>query len=56
MPGYENGNMPAYDGQLDETQVAGVAAYIRELSGAATAADTPVPSAHGAASDSTATQ
>ena len=56
VPGYENGNMPAYDGQLDETQVAGVAAYIRELSGAATEADTTVPSGDGAAApDSTAT-
>ena len=40
VPGYENGNMPSYDGQLDDTQIAGVAAYIRLLSGAATAADT----------------
>ena len=40
VPGYENGNMPSYDGSLDETQIAGVAAYIRLLSGAATAADT----------------
>ena len=40
VPGYENANMPSYDGQLDETQIAGVAAYIRLLSGAATAADT----------------
>ena len=39
-PGYENANMPSYDGQLDDTQIAGVAAYIRLLSGAATAADT----------------
>ncbi len=40
VPGYENANMPSYDGQLDETQLAGVAAFIRQLSGAATAADT----------------
>ena len=36
--------MPSYDGSLDETQIAGVAAYIRLLSGAATAADTTLTS------------
>ena len=50
VPGYENGNMPSYDGQLNDDQVAGVAAYIRLLSGAATTADTTL-----AASDSTQT-
>ncbi|WP_179299762.1 cytochrome c oxidase subunit II [Rubrivirga marina] len=43
VPGYENGNMPSYDGQLNEEQVAGLAAYIREVSGAATEADRVVP-------------
>ncbi|MEM7786396.1 MAG: cytochrome c oxidase subunit II [Bacteroidota bacterium] len=42
VPGYENGNMPSYDGQLNEAQLAGVSAYIRELSGAATEADRTV--------------
>ena len=43
VPGYENANMPSYDGQLNEEQVAGLAAYIREVSGAATEADRVVP-------------
>ena len=43
VPGYENANMPSYDGVLNEEQVAGVNAYIRVLSGAATAADTTLP-------------
>ena len=43
VPGYENANMPSYDGQLDSLQVAGVAAYIRQLSGQALPADTVVP-------------
>ena len=43
VPGYEGANMPSYDGQLDEVQLAGVAAYIRQLSGAETEADLTVP-------------
>lgn len=39
-PGYEGQNMPSYDGQLNEEQLAGLSAYIRLLNGAATAADT----------------
>ena len=49
VPGYENGNMPSYDGQLNDEQIAGVAAYIRELSGAATEADRTVPTGDEAA-------
>ena len=33
-PGYENANMPSFDGQLNEAELAGVAAYMRSLSGA----------------------
>jgi cytochrome c oxidase subunit 2 len=51
VAGYENGNMPSYEGQLNEEQLAGLVAYIRLLNGAATAADTTL----GAPSDSTAT-
>lgn len=43
VAGYANGNMPAYD--LNEEQLAGLAAYIRVLSGAATAADTTLAEA-----------
>ena len=43
VPGYENANMPSYDGLLNEEKLAGVNAYIRLLSGAATAADTTLP-------------
>jgi cytochrome c oxidase subunit 2 len=39
-PGYEGANMPSYDGQLNDEQLAGVSAYIRLLNDAATAADT----------------
>lgn len=39
VPGFENGNMPSFDGSLNEAQVAGLAAYIRVLSDAATEAD-----------------
>ena len=53
VQGFANGNMPSYDGQLDDTQIEGITAYIRQLGGAATAADTTVAEA-GAASDSTA--
>ena len=42
VPGYENGNMPSFDGSLSEEDLAGVEAYIRVLSGAETAADTTV--------------
>ncbi|MDT7855927.1 cytochrome c oxidase subunit II [Rubrivirga sp. S365] len=42
-PGFENANMPSYDGVLNDQQIAGVAAYIRVLSGAATPADTTLP-------------
>ena len=44
VPGYENGNMPAYDGQLNDEQIAGLAAYIRQINDAATEADLTVPS------------
>ena len=40
VPGYENVNMPSYDGLLNDRQIAGVNAYIRKINGAATAADT----------------
>ncbi len=43
VPGFENGNMPSFEGTLNDEQVAGVAAYIRDLSGAATEADRTVP-------------
>ena len=49
VPGYENGNMPSFDGALNEEDLDGVEAYLRLLSGVATAADTTL-----AASDSTA--
>ncbi|MGB3544237.1 cytochrome c oxidase subunit II [Rubrivirga sp.] len=39
-PGYENANMPSYEGQLNDEQLAGLVAYIRVLNGAGTAADT----------------
>ncbi|WP_420456491.1 cytochrome c oxidase subunit II [Rubrivirga sp.] len=39
VPGYENANMPSYDGQLNEEQVAGLAAYIRAVSGASLPSD-----------------
>ena len=45
VAGFANGNMPSYEGQLDDTQIAGITAYIRKLSGAATAADTTVGAA-----------
>lgn len=38
-PGFAGG-MPSYEGQLDETQQAAIAAFIRSINGAATAADT----------------
>ncbi|MEM0961481.1 MAG: cytochrome c oxidase subunit II [Bacteroidota bacterium] len=38
-PGYEGVNMPGYEGQLDEEQVAGLAAYIRLINDAATESD-----------------
>lgn len=41
-PGYEGGNMPSYEGQLDETQIAGLAAFMRRLNGVATPADTTI--------------
>lgn len=53
VAGFANGNMPSYEGQLDDTDIEGITAYIRQLSGAATAADTTVAAAD-AASDSTA--
>ncbi|WP_412068522.1 cytochrome c oxidase subunit II [Rubrivirga sp. IMCC43871] len=43
VPGYENGNMPSYDGQLNEEQVAGLAAYIRSVSGASLPSDLVLP-------------
>ena len=51
VPGYENVNMPSYDGALNEEQLAGLSAYIRLLNGAATAADTTLA----ASADSTQT-
>lgn len=43
-PGFAGG-MPSYEGQLDETQQAAIAAYIRSINGAATAADTTLATA-----------
>ncbi|WP_412060618.1 cytochrome c oxidase subunit II [Rubrivirga sp. IMCC45206] len=43
VPGYENGNMPSYDGALNEEQVAGLAAYIRAVSGASLPSDLVLP-------------
>jgi cytochrome c oxidase subunit 2 len=51
-PGYENAVMPGYEGQLNDTQVAGIAAYIRLLSGAETEADMTMPDVAAAAADS----
>ena len=51
-PGFENGNMAPYE--LSEDELAGVSAYIRVLSDAATPADTTIASEEGVASDSTA--
>ncbi len=42
VAGFANGNMPSYEGQLDDDQIEGITAYIRSISGAATAADTTV--------------
>ena len=53
--GYANGNMPSYEGQLTDTQIEGITAYIRQLSGAATAADTTAPDPNAVPADSTAT-
>lgn len=39
VPGYENGNMPSYDGQLNEEQIEGLAAYIRAVSDASLPSD-----------------
>ncbi len=50
VAGYANGNMPSYEGQLNDEQVNGIIAYIRVLNGAGTAADTTLA----AATDSTA--
>lgn len=40
-PGF-SGGMPSYEGQLDTTQTAAIAAFIRQINGAATAADTTI--------------
>lgn len=50
-PGFAGANMPSYEGQLDDTQIAGIAAYIRVLSGAATPADTTIAEAAPAPAD-----
>lgn len=39
-PGFEGVNMPSYEGQLTDDEINALAAYMRVLSGAATAADT----------------
>ena len=39
-PGYENANMPSYEGQLNEEQLEGLVAYIRVLNGAGLPSDT----------------
>ena len=49
-PGFAGGNMPSYEGQLDDAQIAALAAFMRQINGAATAADTTI-----AAADSSAT-
>lgn len=49
-PGFAGGNMPSYEGQLDDAQIASLAAFMRQINGAATAADTTI-----AAADSSAT-
>ena len=50
VAGFANGNMPSYEGQLDNEDIEGIIAYIRQINGAATVADTTI-----AAADSTAT-
>lgn len=45
VAGFENGNMPSYEGQLNDEQVGAITSYIRVLNGAATAADTTVAAA-----------
>ena len=45
VAGYANGNMPAYEGQLNDEQLGGIVAYIRVLNGAGTAADTTLSAA-----------
>ena len=54
-PGYAGVNMPSYEGQLDSTQVYSIAAYMRQLNGVATAADTTIVTAGAAPADSTST-
>ncbi len=39
VSGYENANMPSYDGQLNDEQVDGLAAYIRKVSNASLPSD-----------------
>ena len=51
VSGYENANMPSYQGILTDRDIDGVTAYIRLINGAATAADTTLA----ASADSTAT-
>jgi cytochrome c oxidase subunit 2 len=41
-PGFAGGNMPSYEGQLDDAQIANIAAFMREINGAATVADTTI--------------
>ena len=45
VAGFANGNMPSYEGQLDDVQIEGITAYIRLINGAATARDTTISAA-----------
>ncbi len=45
VPGFEGVNMPSYDGQLNDEQIAAISAYMRLLNGVATAADTTLSAA-----------
>lgn len=54
VQGYGNGNMPSYEGQLNDEQIAGITAYIRVLNGAGTAADTTLAAPSDAPADSAA--
>lgn len=55
-PGFDGMMMPSYEGQLDDTQIGQIAAFMRRLNGAATEADTTTATGPAApAADSTAT-
>ncbi len=41
-PGFAGGNMPSYEGQLDDAQIASISAFMRQINGVATAADTTI--------------